>query len=196
MKLDVLAVPDFAAGAMENTAAIFYRETDLLADPKTASAATRKTIASILAHEMAHQWFGDLVTMAWWDDVWLNEGFATWMANKPLGVRATRTGTYRSTKPGRSNALGLDSLKSTRSIHSDVDTPAQIDEAFDGIAYQKGSAVLRMIENYVGPETFKKGVTARSRRTRYGNATSWRISAKAIASTSGKPVERIPADLR
>jgi aminopeptidase N len=190
VKLDVLAVPDFAAGAMENTAAIFYRETDLLADSKTASTATRKTIASVLAHEMAHQWFGDLVTMAWWDDVWLNEGFATWMANKPLGSVHADWNVPVDEVEENLTALGLDSLKSTRPIHSDVDTPAQIDEAFDGIAYQKGAAVLRMIESYVGAETFKKGVNAYLQAHAYGNATSEDF-AKAIASTSGKPVERI-----
>src|SRR6266851_747719 len=137
-KLDVVAVPDFAAGAMENTAAIFYRETDLLADAKSAPVATRRNIASILAHEMAHQWFGDLVTLAWWDDLWLNEGFATWMANRPLAAWHPDWNVAVQESLENQSALNLDSLKSTRPIHADVETPAQIDEAFDAIAYQKG----------------------------------------------------------
>jgi aminopeptidase N len=190
VKLDVVAVPDFAAGAMENTAAIFYRETDLLADAKSASVDTRKQIASILAHEMAHQWFGDLVTMQWWDDIWLNEGFATWMANKPLAAAHRDWNVDVDEANENQTALGLDSLKSTRPIHSDVETPAEIDEAFDGIAYQKGAAVLRMIESYVGADTFRQGVNAYLQAHAYGNATSEDFS-KSISSTSGKPVERI-----
>src|SRR5262249_57389072 len=171
-KLDVVAVPDFAAGAMENTAAIFYRETDLLADSKNASVATRKKIMSILAHEMAHQWFGDLVTMSWWDDIWLNEGFATWMANKPLAAIRPDWNVAVDEEQETQKALSIDSLKSTRPIHSDVQTPAEIDEAFDAIAYEKSAAVLRMIESYVGEETFRKGVNAYLHAHAYKNATS------------------------
>jgi aminopeptidase N len=189
-KLDVLAVPDFAAGAMENTAAIFYREADLLADAKTASVETRKNIASVLAHEMAHQWFGDLVTMQWWDDIWLNEGFATWMANKPLDASHADWNVAVDEAAETQRALSLDSLKATRPIHSDVATPAEIDEAFDAIAYEKGAAVLRMIEHYVGADTFKKGINAYLAAHAYQNATSEDFS-KAISATSGKPVERI-----
>jgi aminopeptidase N len=189
-KLDVVAVPDFAAGAMENTGAIFYRETDLLADAKSASVNTRKTIASILAHEMAHQWFGDLVTMQWWDDLWLNEGFATWMANKPLAATHPDWNIAIDEAQENQTALSLDSLKSTRPIHADVETPAQIDEAFDAIAYQKGAAVLRMIESYVGADTFRKGVNEYLQAHAYANATSEDFS-RAISATSGKPIERI-----
>jgi aminopeptidase N len=189
-KLDIVAVPDFAAGAMENTAAIFYRETDLLAETKGASVRTRKTIASVLAHEMAHQWFGDLVTMAWWDDIWLNEGFATWMANKPLAALHPEWNMAVDEEVETQQALTLDGLRATRPIHNDVTTPAEIDEAFDAIAYQKGAAVLRMIESYVGADTFRKGINAYLQAHAYGNATSedfW----KAIASTAQKPIERV-----
>ena len=189
-KLDVVAVPDFAAGAMENTAAIFYREADLLADAKTASAATRRNIASVLAHEMAHQWFGDLVTMQWWDDIWLNEGFATWMANLPLMAAHEDWQMDVAEASETQTALALDGLRATRPIHARVETPGEIEEAFDAIAYEKGAAVLRMIEGYVGAETFRKGVNAYLQTHAYGNATSqdfW----SAIARTSGKPVDRI-----
>src|SRR4051794_29731607 len=189
-KLDVVAVPDFAAGAMENTGAIFYRETDLLAETKSASVATRKTIASILAHEMAHQWFGDIVTMEWWDDIWLNEGFATWMANKPLEAAHPEWNVPVDEASENQTALNLDSLASTRAIHAEADTPAQIDAAFDAIAYQKGAAVLRMLESYVGADAFRKGINAYLQAHAYGNATSEDF-AKSIAASSGKPVERI-----
>ena len=189
-KLDVVAVPDFAAGAMENTAAIFYRETDLLADTKTASVDTRKKIMSILAHEMAHQWFGDVVTMAWWDDIWLNEGFATWMANKPLAAARPDWHVDVDEAQETQKALALDALKATRPIHNDATTPADIDAAFDAIAYQKGASVLRMLESYVGADAFRAGVNAYLQAHAYANATSEDFS-KALSTASGKPVERI-----
>jgi aminopeptidase N len=189
-KLDVLAVPDFAAGAMENTAAIFYRETDLLAETNGASVRTRKTIASVLAHEMAHQWFGDLVTMRWWDDIWLNEGFATWMANKPLAAAHPDWNIAVDEALENQTALSLDSLKATRPIHAAANTPAEIDEAFDAIAYQKGAPVLRMIESYVGEEPFRKGVNDYLQAHAYGNAAAPDFWA-AIASATGKPVDKI-----
>ncbi len=189
-KLDVLAVPDFAAGAMENTAAIFFREQDLLADSKDASLAARKRIAQVLAHEMAHQWFGDLVTMKWWDDIWLNEGFANWMETRPLAAIRPDWNVPVDEAIGTQAALGADALKTTHPIHTAVETPAQIDEAFDSITYEKGAAVLRMIESYLGPDTFRKGINAYLDAHAYGNATSqdfWTT----MASASGRPVDRI-----
>src|SRR6185503_12556746 len=144
----------------------------------------------ILAHEMAHQWFGDLVTMEWWDDIWLNEGFATWMANKPLAALHPEWHVDVDEAQENQTALALDALQTTRPIHADVRTPAEIDEAFDAIAYQKGAAVLRMIERYVGGETFRKGVNAYIQAHAYKNATSEDLW-KSLSASSGKPVERI-----
>jgi aminopeptidase N len=191
-KLDVVAVPDFAAGAMENTAAIFYRETLLLADPKTASGNVRTQIGVVLAHEMAHQWFGDLVTMRWWDDIWLNEGFANWMETKPL--KAWKPEWHMELSEVRSNqsAMTLDSLKTTRPIRAEAWTPAEISELFDEIAYEKGAAVLRMIEAWVGEEPFRQGVNAYIDRFKYGNARAedfWGTLTK----VTGKPVDKVMA---
>ena len=189
-KLDMLAVPDFAAGAMENTAAIFYRETALLADSATASIATHKRIAATMAHEMAHQWFGDLVTMRWWDDLWLNEGFATWMETRPMASLHPEWNLAVDEARVNHRAIDLDSQRSARAIRTPVGTPAEIDALFDNTTYQKGAAVVRMIEHYVGAGPFRDGVNAYLQAHAYGTATSedfW----KTMAATSGKPVDRI-----
>jgi aminopeptidase N len=188
-KLDIVAVPDFAAGAMENTAAIFYRETLLLAD-EAASVGTRKAIAAVLGHEIAHQWFGNIVTMAWWDDLWLNEGFATWMQTKPVDDWKPEWRMELDEVQDNQSAMNLDALASTRPIRSKAETPAEINELFDPIAYEKGAAVLRMIEAWVGEEAFRAGVNAYIDRFQYGNARAedfWTT----LATSTGKPVDRV-----
>jgi aminopeptidase N len=191
-KLDIVAVPDFAAGAMENTGAIFYRETLLLADPQNASLGVKKSVAAVLAHEMAHQWFGDLVTMQWWDDIWLNEGFATWMATKPLKAWKPEWHSELDEVQANQEALRLDALRTTRPVRAKASTPAEISELFDAIAYQKGAAVLRMIESYLGEDAFRAGVNAYIQRFKYSNAKAedfWNT----LTNSSGKPVNRIMA---
>ena len=189
-KLDLVGLPDFSAGAMENIGCITYREVVLLIDSKNGSLGLKKEIASVTAHEIAHMWFGDLVTMKWWDDVWLNEGFATWMSSKPLEQWKPEWHFELDTVSGDSATMNADALASTRPIHQSAETPAQIQELFDGIAYGKTSAVLHMIEAYVGEETFRAGVNAYLRQHQYANATAedfW----NAQAQTSKKPVDRI-----
>src|SRR5436305_1594574 len=122
-KLDIIGVPDFAAGAMENAGAITFREEYLFADPASASLGTRKTVASIISHEIAHQWFGDLVTMKWWDDSWLNEGFATWMANKPLAAWHPEWQVDLDEVEETQVAVSTDALRTTRPIRTNVETP-------------------------------------------------------------------------
>ncbi len=188
-KLDMLGLPDFAAGAMENTGLITYRDVLLFSDKNT-SYELRKTIAQVVAHEMAHQWFGDLVTMKWWDDIWLNEGFATWMTNKPLEQWKPEWNTQLDNVQEATQALRTDSLAATRPIRQPAETPSQIIELFDGIAYAKTASVLRMIESYVGPEDFRKGVNNYLAKHAYANATAedfW----TAIAQASHKPVDKI-----
>jgi aminopeptidase N len=189
-KLDVVAVPDFSAGAMENTAAIFYRESELLVDAKAMSVARHKDVFETLAHEMAHQWFGDLVTMRWWNDIWLNEGFATWMATKPL--KALRPAWQMEVSEVQNNldAMRVDALATTRAVRARADTPEEINEAFDVMAYQKAGAVLRMVESYLGEELFHKGINAYLDKFKYGNATGDDFWTTMTAAT-GKPVDRV-----
>ena len=189
-KLDMIAAPDFEAGAMENTAAIVYRETALLIDDKMASVDSHRRVFSVIAHEMAHQWFGDLVTMNWWDNIWLNEGFATWMSRKPLLDLNPGWNEHTAGAEATSGALRVDSVASTRPIRARAETSAQIDELFDGIAYAKTAAVLRMLESYVGPEVFRQGINAYLKEHEYGNAAAedfW----GAITKVSKKPVNEI-----
>jgi len=189
-KLDIIAVPDFSAGAMENAGAITFRERLLLVDPANSSVNVRKRVASIVSHEIAHQWFGNLVTMKWWDDIWLNEGFATWMANKPIATWKPEWRVELDDVDDTQGALGIDALRSTRPIRMKVETPAQINEVFDGIAYDKTAAVLRMIEAYVGPEAFQKGVASYLKRFSYANAAGEDFWTE-VATVTGKPVDRI-----
>lgn len=189
-KLDMLAIPDYEWGGMENTASIFYRDTSLLMDEKTASVFAKRSHATVVAHEIAHQWFGDLVTAAWWDDIWLNEGFATWMERKPIRAWHPEWHLEDDEAATAQRIIGLDSLSAARAIHGDPRTSAEIKEMFDGITYQKGGAVLGMLESYVSPEVFRKGVNAYLKAHANGNATSadfW----QAMAKVSGKPVDKI-----
>jgi aminopeptidase N/puromycin-sensitive aminopeptidase len=189
-KLDMLAIPDYEWGGMENTASIFYRDTSLLLDEKTASIFARRGHAATVAHEIAHQWFGDLVTAAWWDDIWLNEGFASWMERKPIMAWHPEWRLEEDEAASAQSVIGLDSLSAARAIHGDPRTSAEIKEMFDGITYQKGAAVLGMLESYVGPDVFRKGVNAYLQAHANGNATSadfW----QAMARVSGKPVDKI-----
>ncbi len=193
-KLDFIGIPDFEAGAMENFGAITFRETDLLVDPGTASIAVQRNAALAITHEMAHQWFGDLVTMQWWDNIWLNEGFATWMENKPVAAMHPEWNIPEVVAGDEQDTLDIDARPTTRAIRARADTPEEIDQMFDGIAYGKASDVLLTVENYLGEETFRQGVHAYLSAHEYGNATAedfW----NAQTATSHKPVDKIMESL-
>jgi puromycin-sensitive aminopeptidase len=186
-KLDMLAVPDFEAGAMENAGAIFYRESALLLDPEQATLDAMRQVAMTVAHEMAHQWFGNLVTMVWWDDLWLNEAFATWTQYKVVDAWHPDWQVWTDFERMKTVPLHLDSLVATRPIQAEVRTPEQANEMFDGITYNKGAAVLRMFEVFMGPERFRAGVRDYLAAHQGGNATAadlWRALGKA----SGQPI--------
>jgi puromycin-sensitive aminopeptidase len=186
-KLDQVGVPDFEAGAMENAGLVTYREVVLLLDPATASLAQKKRVAEVITHELAHQWFGNWVTMAWWDDLWLNEAFATWMAYKIVDAWMPPWRVWIEFEQGKAAAMQLDALRSTHPIRAEVRNVAEAGEAFDLITYEKGGAVLRMIEAYLGAERFREGIRLYMRRHGRGNAVADDLWG-ALAEASREPV--------
>ncbi|HSD19168.1 MAG TPA: M1 family aminopeptidase [Anaeromyxobacter sp.] len=186
-KVDQVGLPEFEAGAMENAGLVTYREVTLLLDPQTASLAQKKRVAEVVTHELAHQWFGNWVTMTWWDDLWLNEAFATWMSYKIVDAWNPAWRVWLEFDQGKAAAMHLDALRSTHPIHAEIRDVNAAGEAFDLITYEKGGAVLRMIEGYLGAERFRDGIRLYMRRHARGNAVAddlW----SALAEASGEPV--------
>ena len=186
-KLDLLAAPDFAAGAMENAGLVTFRDWLLLLDKDSPARNVRGSF-NVTAHELAHQWTGDTVTMAWWNDIWLNEAFATWMQQK---ITMQVHPEYRADLDrvrGAEGAMNNDALVSARSIRQPITGNGDILTAFDGITYQKGASVIAMFENYVGEKTFQKGMQAYIRKHAFGNAVaSDLVGAIAAAAGKGEP---------
>ncbi|MBI5854734.1 MAG: M1 family metallopeptidase [Nitrospirae bacterium] len=169
-KLDLLAIPDFASGAMENLGAITFRETALLVDQESATHAELERVADVVAHENAHMWFGDLVTMSWWNGLWLNEAFATFMEMMAVDVWKPEWRRWETFGVSRAAALSVDGLQSTRPIEYPVRAPKDADAMFDVLTYEKGASVLRMLEQYLSPTVFRDGVRDYLRSHAYGNA--------------------------
>ena len=189
-KVDLVGLPDFAAGAMENLGCITFRESALLVDSTNSTQDERQRVADVVAHELAHMWFGDLVTMRWWNGIWLNEAFATFMEIAACDAYAPEWERWTSFGLERSVAFEVDSLASTRPVEFEVRSPAEADGMFDVLTYQKGGALLRMLEQYLGAEPFRKGVSHYLRTHAHGNTETndlW----DAIESTSGQPVRRM-----
>jgi puromycin-sensitive aminopeptidase len=169
-KLDLLAIPDFASGAMENLGAITFRETALLVDERAATHAELERIADVVAHENAHMWFGDLVTMAWWNGLWLNEAFATFAEMLAVDAWKPEWKRWNTFGVSRAVAMVVDGLHSSRPIEYPVRAPKDADAMFDTLTYEKGASVLRMLEQYLGPAVFRDGIRDYLTRHAYGNA--------------------------
>jgi puromycin-sensitive aminopeptidase len=169
-KLDLIAIPDFASGAMENLGAITFRETALLVDPDKATRAELERVADVVSHENAHMWFGDLVTMQWWNGLWLNEAFATFMEMLAVDAWKPEWRRWDSFAVSRAAAMQVDGLKSTRPIEFPVERPEEAAGMFDVLTYEKGASVLRMLEQYLGADEFRDGIRRYLRKHAYGNA--------------------------
>jgi puromycin-sensitive aminopeptidase len=190
-KCDMLALPDFAAGAMENLGCITYRENLLLADTSAATQVELQTIADVVTHEMAHMWFGDLVTMKWWNGIWLNEAFATFMEILACDAYRPEWKRWTSFSLERTMAFDVDSLASTRPVEYPVYAPADCDGMFDVLTYQKGGSVLRMLQQYLGEEEFRNGVGVYLRRHALGNTETSDLWDALEEANPGTPVRRM-----
>ena len=201
-KLDQIALPGGFGGAMENWGGITYYESKLLFDPKSSSAETKQDIYEVLAHEMAHQWFGDLVTMAWWDNLWLNEGFASWMGSKCTAHfnpqwevwlrREFPRDPSRRVGIAKEAAMEGDARSTTHPIQQPVATEAEANSAFDDITYKKGQSFLRMLESFLGEDVFREGIRRYMATHTYSNTTTTDLW-NALSEASGKPVGEIAA---
>ena len=194
-KLDNVAAPGQSQffSAMENWGAIFTFESSLLLDPKYSTQADKERVFVTAAHETAHQWFGDLVTMQWWDDLWLNEGFASWMENRIMQRLHPEWLPEFNAIGVRESAMGPDSMKTTHPVVQHIETVEQANQAFDTITYQKGEAVIRMLENYVGEDAWRKGVRAYMKKHAY-SSTVTKDFFDAIEKAAGKPIKAIAKD--
>jgi puromycin-sensitive aminopeptidase len=189
-KLDLIAIPDFASGAMENLGAITFRETALLIDEKTAARSELERVADVVSHENAHMWFGDLVTMRWWNGLWLNEAFATFMEMLAVDHYKPEWQRWTSFSVSRASAMLVDGLKSTRPIEFPVHRPEEAAGMFDVLTYEKGAAVLRMLEQYLGADTFRAGISLYLRKHEFDNTETTDLW-DAIEESSRQPVRAL-----
>ncbi|CAH9125487.1 unnamed protein product [Cuscuta epithymum] len=189
-KLDMIAIPDFAAGAMENYGLVTYRETALLYDDKNSAAANKQRVATVVAHELAHQWFGNLVTMEWWTHLWLNEGFATWVSYLAAESLFPQWSNWTQFLEESTAGLRLDGLAESHPIEVDVNHASEIDEIFDAISYRKGASLIRMLQNYLGAECFQRGLASYIKKYACSNAKTedlWSV----LQEESGQPVNNL-----
>lgn len=190
-KMDMVAIPDFAAGAMENWGLITYRVVDVMFDEQTSGASTKERVAEVVQHELAHQWFGNLVTMDFWDGLWLNEGFATWMSWYSCNVFYPEWKVWQSyVTDNLQSALSLDSLRSSHPIEVPVKRADEVNQIFDAISYSKGSCVLRMISTYLGEDVFMEGIRQYLKKHAYGNTQTGDLWA-ALSAASGKDLSTV-----
>ncbi|MBS1846880.1 MAG: M1 family metallopeptidase [Actinobacteria bacterium] len=189
-KVDLVAIPDFAFGAMENLGCITFRETALLVDPETATQPELERVADVVAHELAHMWFGDLVTMAWWNGIWLNEAFATFMEIYAVDKFRPAWDRWSTFALGRSAAFDTDALAATRPIEYPVGPPSDAEGMFDILTYEKGGSVLRMLEQHLGPDAFRDGIRTYLATHAYGNTETGDLW-DALAGATGAPVRDI-----